>query len=70
MYIITFNNLTFVILLFICRSISVDLTEICKSHPVPHNTTCSWRGWNEAERPAEDWFAGCGCYMAMNAAGP
>lgn len=51
---------------------AVDLEGRCKGVPLPRNSTCSWKGLAEASPPRDtaDWFKGCACYMAMNAAGP
>lgn len=46
-----------------------DYLQLCGNVPPPHNTTCSWRGFDERvdqARTAEDWFRNCGCYMCGN----
>jgi hypothetical protein len=43
-----------------------DFEALCNHVPVPYNTTCSWRGFDERihqNRTIQDWFKGCGCYM-------
>jgi len=52
-----------------------DIEEMCNGVPPPRNTTCSWRGYEDnaalrKERPVEDWFGGCACYMANHQSGP
>eukprot|EP00605_Chrysophyceae_sp_TOSAG23-4_P001679 GSChrysophyteH1.ASY1.ANO1.1845.1 assembled CDS len=50
-----------------------DVATLCDGAPEPFNTTCSYRGLDRIEvrpdRTPEDWFRGCGCFMARNANG-
>jgi len=45
-----------------------DVMTLCGNAVEPFNTSCSYRGLDRMEvrpdRTPEDWFRGCGCYMA------
>ena len=51
-----------------------DMDELCKSVEAPSNSTCSWRGIDEAppdkKRDPVEYFKGCACYMAFHPSGP
>jgi hypothetical protein len=45
---------------------SADFLQLCGHDPIPFNTTCSWKGFDERvdqKRTYESWFQDCGCYM-------
>jgi hypothetical protein len=50
-----------------------DIDILCKDSIEPFNTTCSYRGLDRLEmrpdRTPQDWFKGCGCFMAKHAGG-
>jgi len=51
-----------------------DMDQLCKSVEAPFNSTCSWRGIDEAppdkKRDPVEYFKGCACYMAFHPSGP
>lgn len=50
-----------------------DVVELCHGAAEPFNTSCSYRGLDRMEirpdRTPEDWFRGCGCFMAQQTVG-
>jgi hypothetical protein len=57
----------FISLFFVFLSLSsADFLQLCGHDPIPFNTTCSWKGFDERvdqKRTYESWFQDCGCYM-------
>jgi hypothetical protein len=49
-----------------------DIDKLCVNSPNPtiYNSTCSYNGFDVSGKTFEQWFGGCGCYMANHQSGP